>query len=257
MTILVVGATGATGSLLVQQLLHRGHHVKAIVRSPENLPESVTSHKNMSVIQASILDLSDAEMAGHVKECDAIVSCLGHNLSFKGMFGPPRRLVLDATQRLCRAIKANKPETLVKFVLMNTAGNRNRDLDERISPGQKFVLVLLRLFLPPHRDNEDAAEYLRKQIGQNDGTIEWAAVRPDTLIDEKDVSDYDVYASPIRSALFDPGTTSRINVAHFMATLVTDNSVWQRWKGQMPVIYNKASEAVDLSDPSAQESIKA
>ena len=40
-TILVVGATGATGRRLTEQLLLRGHHVKAIVRSPEKLPEAL------------------------------------------------------------------------------------------------------------------------------------------------------------------------------------------------------------------------
>ena len=34
--------------------------------------------------------------------------------------------------------------------------------------------------------------------------------------------------------------TSRINVAHFMADLITDSDTWNRWKGKMPVIYNKA-----------------
>jgi hypothetical protein len=89
-------------------------------------------------------------------------------------------------------------------------------------------------------DNENAADYLRTQIGQNDEIIEWAAVRPDTLIDESGVTEYEVHPSPIRSAIFDAGTTSRSNVSHFMADLITDHGAWVDWKGQMPVIYNKA-----------------
>lgn len=38
MTVLVLGATGATGRLLVRQLLDRGLKVKAIVRSPDRIP---------------------------------------------------------------------------------------------------------------------------------------------------------------------------------------------------------------------------
>jgi nucleoside-diphosphate-sugar epimerase len=241
MTTLVVGASGATGRLLVQQLLDRGQNVKLVVRSPDTLPEIVRSHKNLSVINASVLDLSDAEMTQHVGGCDALASCLGHNLSIKGMYGPPHRLVTDATRRLCRAIKANKPKKPVKFVLMNTAGNSNRDLREQISFGQKCVVGLLRLLLPPHADNENAADYLRTQIGQNDVAIEWAVVRPNTLIDESEITEYDVHPSPIRSAIFNAGTTSRINVGHFMAELITDNDTWDMWRGKMPVIYNKAS----------------
>jgi len=240
MTILVVGATGATGRLLVKQLLDRGLNVKVIVRSLDSLPEDIRDHGNLYVIHASVLDLSDTEMVQHVNGCSAVASCLGHNVSFKGIFGHPRMLVTDTTRRLCNAVMANKPKQSVKFVLMNTAGNSNRGIPERISFGQKFAIGLIRLLLPPHVDNERAADYLRVKIGQNDETIEWAAVRPDTLVNENNVTEYTAHPSPTRSALFNPGKTSRINVAHFMADIITDNNTWIRWKGQMPVIYNKA-----------------
>ena len=135
----------------------------------------------------------------------------------------------------------NESEQPTKFVLMNTAGNSNRDLDERVSFGQKCVIGLLRLVLPPQVDNEMAADYLRIKIGQNNGAIEWAAVRPDNLIDEDEVTEYEVHSSPTRSAIFDAGVTSRINVGHFMADLITERGTWNKWKGQMPVIYNKGS----------------
>lgn len=239
MTTLVVGASGATGRLLVEQLLDRGQRVRIIVRSPDQLPEALQNNDRVSVIQASVLDLSDADLAQHVQGCDAVASCLGHNLSFRGIFGPPRRLVTDAVRRLCDAIKASKPAEPVKFVLMNTTGNSNRDLSEPISFGHKSVVWLLRVLLPPHADNEQAADFLRTEIGQNDGVVEWAAVRPDNLIDEDDVTDFEVYPSPIRDAIFDAGKTSRINVGSFMADLISDPDIWARWKGQMPVIYNK------------------
>ncbi len=136
MITLVVGASGATGRLQLEQLLERGQHVRIIVRSKEALPEKITSHDNLSVIQASVLDLTDDEMVRHVSGCNAVASCLGHTLSLRGMFWPPRRLVTDVTRRLCSAVKANQPADHVKFVLMNTTGNSNRDLDEQISTGQ-------------------------------------------------------------------------------------------------------------------------
>ena len=38
---LIVGATGATGQLLTEELLNRGQLVKVIVRSPDKLPAAV------------------------------------------------------------------------------------------------------------------------------------------------------------------------------------------------------------------------
>jgi hypothetical protein len=100
------------------------------------------------------------------------------------------------------------------------------------------VIGLLRLLLPPHPDNEKAADYLRVNIGQNNPYIEWVAVRPDNLINEEIVSEYSLHISPTRSALFNSGKTSRINVGHLMARLITNGDLWNKWKGQMPVIYN-------------------
>jgi hypothetical protein len=162
-------------------------------------------------------------------------------MSFKGMYGHPRMLVTDTTRRLCNAIRFNKPKRPVRFVLMNTTGNSNRDIQERITFGEKCVIGLIRLLLPPQRDNERAADYLRTKVGQHDATIEWAVVRPDNLINESAVTEYDVYTSPVRSAIFNAGATSRINVAHFMAALITDDGIWNKWKGRMPVIYNRTS----------------
>jgi len=239
MTILVVGASGATGRLLVEQLLNRGHNLRVIVRSPERLPDYLKNRELLSVIRASVLELSDIEMAQHVRGCDAVASCLGHNLNLKGIYGYPRRLVTEATQRLCHAIKANEPDKPIKYVLMNTSGNRNRDLQEPVSIGHKCVVGLIRFLVPPQVDNEKAADYIRIHVGQNDKEIEWVAVRPDGLVDEDKVTKYEVHPSPIRDPIFNPGQTSRINVAHFMADLITDDNIWCKWKGKMPVIYNK------------------
>ncbi len=238
MNILIVGASGATGRLLVKDLLQRGEKVTAVVRSTEKLSE-VLHNENLTVVKAAVLDLSDRELVDLVHACDAVASCLGHNLNFKGMFGQPRRLVADATRRICAAIEANKPEKPVKFVLMNTSGMRNRDLNERVSVPEKIVVSLLSALLPPYTDNIQAAEFLRTQIGQQHPNIEWVAVRPDSLIDEAKVSPYEVHPSPVRSALFNPGKVSRINVARFMAELITDAPTWKRWKGQMPLIYSR------------------
>jgi hypothetical protein len=241
MTTLVVGANGATGNLLVAQLLDRGVKVKAIVRSVDALPEALRNHQDLQVIEATLLNITGSNLARHVKDCDSIASCLGHNMTFKGIYGQPRRLVTEATRRLCHAVKKNNPENPIRFVLMNTTGNSNRDSHERISFAQRCVMGLIRLLLPPHVDNERAADYLRTSIGKSDKDIEWAVVRPDSLSDETSVSDYEIYASPTRSAIFDAGSTSRINVGHFMADLMTEGEIWTKWKGQMPVIYNKVS----------------
>jgi nucleoside-diphosphate-sugar epimerase len=241
MTILVAGATGATGRFVAKELLDRGHTVKMVVRSPDRLPEAVRTHPRAMVITGNILDFNDAEVAELVRGCDAVASCLGHNLTLKGVFGQPRRLVTDTTRRLCQAIEGGRPQRPVRFVLMNTVGNSNRDLAETRTHAEKCVMGLVRTLIPPQPDNEQAADHLRVGIGKNNPAITWVVVRPDSLIDDTVVSDYEVYPSPIRSGIFNPGKTSRINVGNFMASLITDDKLWELWKGQMPVLYNRVT----------------
>lgn len=241
MKVLILGGSGATGRRVIEQLLQTGSKVVTIVRNKESLPSHLLESNGLDVLEASVLDLSEQDFRQCIEGCDAVVSCLGHTLSFKGIYGQPRRLVTDAIKRCCKAIEALQPEKPIKLVLMNTTGNRNKDLHEPVSFAHKAVILLLRLLLPPHVDNEAAAEYLRVKIGQNHPLIEWSAVRPDGLVDENKVTDYELHVSPTRDAIFDAGQTSRINVANFMKELITSEESWQKWKGKMPVIYNQPS----------------
>ena len=167
MTTLVIGASGATGKLLVELLLKSGQRVKIIIRSKSNIPDSWNSNEKLTIIKRNLTEISLKEMSEYIADCQAVTSCLGHNLTLKGIFGKPRKLVSDTVSILCEAILKNTSEKPIKFILMNTAGNRNRDIDEPISSGQRIVIGLLRLLLPPHPDNEKAADYLRIKAGQN------------------------------------------------------------------------------------------
>lgn len=238
-TVLVVGATGATGRQLVKQLLDRGWHVKAVVRASTALPEQLKAHDRLSIIRTSVMELTDAELKVLTAGCQSVASCLGHTMSWKGVFGKPRRLVTETVHRLSNAMISARPAAPVRFVLMNSAACRNRDLDESVPRTQAIVVAMLRLLMPPHADNEQAADDLRQNVGRENANLRWVVVRPDSLRDADAVTDYAVHRSPTRSAIFDPGSTSRINVAHFMADLITDDDIWHRWEGQMPVIYDR------------------
>ena len=173
-----------------------------------------------------------------INDCDAVLCCLGHNISFKGLFGKPRMLVGDSIKNICKAIAESKNEK-VKLILLNTTGNMNKKIKENYSFGDRMVLSLLTLILPPQKDNVDAAKYLSNQLGENNSKIEWITVRPDTLINEENESEYEIFESIKRSPVFDAGKTSRINVAHFMVELLLNKTLWEKWKFKMPVIYNK------------------
>jgi hypothetical protein len=240
-TVLVVGATGATGKHVVNQLLDKGHRIKAVVRKETHMKELLTANASnygdrLSLTEASLLDLSDDQLKNLVMGTDAVVSCLGHNMNFQGMWGHPRRLVTDATKRLTGVMQQSCPSS--KFILMGSNGvaNPNGNDDPR-SRTDRTVLWLLRYLVPPHADNEGAASYLYN-LGTNG--LEWSVVRPSDLIDAP-VSEYTLDAKPW-PGLFSPSSpATRANVAHCMVDMILNDKVWDEWKFKMPVLHDKTT----------------
>merc|ERR1712224_206302 len=195
-TVFVVGASGATGRHVVQQIAASNANVRILVRDRSKLPPSLTSHERVTVYEGAILDIAPDKLRSFVDGCDAVVSCLGHNLTLDGIFGEPRRLCYEATKRLCEAILAMKSsvsaQPVCRIVLMNTVGAQDLTNPRESVPWPQFLVVsLIRRLIPPHADNEQAAAYLRNTVGRNPG-IEWCVVRPDGLVDEPEVSEYSI-----------------------------------------------------------------
>lgn len=236
-TVLLLGGTGRTGGRVLRQLLGRGVTVRAIVRSSRKLPPEVADHPQLTLIEASLLSLGDEELKRHLLGCDAVVSCLGHVLSLKGIFGPPRDLVVNATTRVCRAIEALRPATPVKFILMGSVSvNRPNGLDTRRGAFERAFLSVLLGVVPPAKDNQRAADFLLDKIGPNNAFVQWVAVRPDSLL-EGEVAEYTLHEGLV-NGIFRPGSTNMANVAHFMCELVTNPKTWADWEGKLPVIVN-------------------
>ncbi len=238
MKVLVLGASGATGRLVVTELIRRHIETRIVVRAGVTLPSEIRNDPFIEIERGNITDFDNQKLARVIQGCDAVVSCLGHNITFKGMFGAPRNLVSDTVKRIS-GIAEEKAVGKLKLILMSTTAYTNTVAGERNVLGEKIILSMLKIFLPPHRDNIEAADYLQNNNGKDNGRLEWVAVRPDTLVDETGVTPYSVHESPVRSPLFDAGKTSRINVSDFMVDLLETETTWLRWKFRMPVIYNE------------------
>jgi nucleoside-diphosphate-sugar epimerase len=234
-SVLLLGGTGRTGRHVLEQLLGRGVEVRSIVRSPDKLPAAVASDPKLTLVTADLPSLGADELTEHVRGSRAVISCLGHVTDLRGVFGPPRDLVTHATTGVCEAIGALQPEQPIRFILMSSVSvNDPRGPDTRRGTGERVALAGLRALVPPARDNQRAADFLRAQVGTDAPFIEWVVVRPDTLL-EGDVSRYSLHPGLV-SSLRKPDSTTMANVGHFMCELATEKSTWQQWRGRMPVI---------------------
>jgi putative NADH-flavin reductase len=122
MRIFVLGATGHTGSVFVEQALAAGHELTAYVRSPEKIP----AQARLIVVVGDVLDadaLAEA-MRGH----DAVVSMLGvRSLA-------PHDFSAKSTTAISRAAEASGT---LRVVLMSAFGTG--ETIDKASAGAKLV----------------------------------------------------------------------------------------------------------------------
>jgi nucleoside-diphosphate-sugar epimerase len=246
MIVLVLGATGATGRQVVEKLVTHGHHLRVLTRNMSRLPECARNNPNVSVTISTLLDLDSNQLAAHMDGCDAVVSCLGHNGTLQGIFRDPY-FVRDSVSRVYEQAKlSNPPNKPLKYVLMSSSLVLNpSEPQETKGIFDRVLLTLLRALIPAHRDNEKAAMFLDERVGAEDPYMEWVAVRPEGLTNIAHVTRYDVHPSPT-TTMSTGGQTSRINVAHFMAELVSSPESWSKWCGKMPFIINSRDVACQV-----------
>ena len=155
MKLVVLGATGGTGRLVVEQALAAGHTVTALVRSPEKLA-TATNRPNLRVVTGSATDLES--VAGALEGADAVISTLGGSGS----------VVADSTSTIIAAAR----QTGVRRVVVLSSWLVQR---HRMSPVLRFATGIAMKGLI--RDKSAGEQLLRKS------DLDWTVVYASMLGD--------------------------------------------------------------------------
>lgn len=205
--LLVLGATGGTGRLIVSQAVARGYDVAVLVRSAEKA-------RNLDGVEVIVGDARDEQVLRQaLKGRDAVISALGTSVS------PFREVTMlsTATRALIGAMKAEQVSRLVCITGIgagDSAGHGGFLFDKLI-----FPLLLSKVYADKNRQ-----EAIIRESG-----IDWVLVRPSVLNDQPgrgtnrvltDLSD------------FRGGTISRTDVAKFVLDQVSEGS----WVHRSPLI---------------------
>jgi putative NADH-flavin reductase len=102
MKILVFGASGRTGSLVVEQALAAGHEVVAFVRDPAKLP---LQHERLTIVQGDVTDPAAVERA--MVGVDAVISALAPTR------GGPSGIVEKGIANILAAMRASGVRRIV------------------------------------------------------------------------------------------------------------------------------------------------
>jgi putative NADH-flavin reductase len=199
MNITIFGASGSTGSVLVQQSLAEGHMVTAFVRTPGKI---AITHENLKVLQGDVKDYASVERA--VKGQDAVLSALG---VAKPLKSDP--VVVDGVKNIIEAMQENVVRRLVYLSFVGVG-------DSRKDSGFVIRHVIARIV-----HNEIADHELKEQLIRS-SRLDWTIVRPPKLTNGPRTGVYRT-GETLRARSFLP-MMARADVADFMLGLLTDGS---------------------------------
>ncbi len=186
MRLLILGATGGIGRLLVRFALERGHEVTAFVRSPQKI---TLKHDRLKVLQGNLLD------AGHLAKVMA-----GHEAVLSA-FGPVTLRPTNTRTKFAQAVAAAMRSSGIKRVLLVSSG--------LLFPEMNFLGQVLRGTLFGNVVVDDAG----MELAISRDYLDWTIVRPPRLTNGPLTSKYRVEDDRLPKGGL---TISRADVADFM-----------------------------------------
>ena len=162
--IVVYGATGEVGSLVVQEALDRGHRVTAVSRKPE---EFEMRHDSLAVVKGDLLDI--ASVAEIVTGRDVVV------LSVRGVIGdsgkPQSALQFIAAENLVDALFRQGDDTPR---LIHVGGSGSLEVE----PGVRFAAKLPTILLPRNLEIEILGQMLALEFYRKVDDVKWTYITP-------------------------------------------------------------------------------
>jgi putative NADH-flavin reductase len=205
MKILILGATGATGQLIVRDATTSGHHVVALVRAKasSNLPGA-------EVIEGDVRD--EETLARALNGCDAVVSALGTGMGLREV-----DLLTVATRALVAAMTRAGVRRLICISALGVG-------DSRYHGGFVFDRLFQPLLLGPAYKDKD-----RQEAAIRASSLDWVVIRPAQLTNG-------AARGRIRAttdlAGVNGGKIARADVAQFVLEQLTTDT----WLRRTPVI---------------------
>jgi len=160
MRIVVIGATGRTGRVVVEQALGHGDEVVAFARQPEGLG---IEHPRLTMVRGDVRDLDSLREA--MPGADAVVVAIG---------APAARTVDTYSVGIGNTMQAMVEAGVPRIAVVSAAGTFNRD-DRNIALGFRLMMkaTLGGLY--------DDLERMEQRVMAS--ALEWTIVRPAGLTD--------------------------------------------------------------------------
>lgn len=198
--ILLYGATGRTGGLVLDYALKQGYAVTALVRSPTKL---ALKNDNLTVIQGLPTSITDVRKA--MRGCDAVISTLSA-LSDTDAFSLKKIAASHTMETAMRhTITCMKEYGLKKIVTLSSIGAGD---SWPYAPWYMRLMIKLTNFKITFADHAGQESLLMQS------NLDWVIARPVSLNDNETMKQLQVSYNKTPS----PFSISRKQLAQFMVT---------------------------------------
>jgi putative NADH-flavin reductase len=219
--ILVIGGSGRTGKLVIQELLHRGHKTTTLVRKLEPMQPEIDA--GLKVVIGTPLNLEDVRKAFTSSNPDVVIVTLSapraDDSPFAAVVAPPR-LMADSVSNVVTIMKGFQTS---KVVIMQAFG---------VAESWVNMHCVMRLMMSKSNmiyqyDDHNLVTAETKASGQN-----YVFVRPSRLVEgeAKDVREWSENGRDVPVM----GTITRNSVARFLVQASESDA----WDNTAPVITN-------------------
>lgn len=199
MKLTVFGATGATGTRLVEQATAAGHEVTAVVRDPARL--TVPTDQRLQVVTADVMD--PAAISPAVAAADAVISAVGP----RG--GGPTTVSCDSVRSIIAAMQKTGARRLVTI-----SGSIVADAGEGIVM-RSLVKPMVRVTLL----RQVCADMRRAEDEVRHSGLDWTIMRPPRLTEKAAAG---TYRTAVDRNLPRGFTISRADLATCILALLED-----------------------------------
>jgi putative NADH-flavin reductase len=195
MNLLVFGATGKTGKLVVERALAKGHTVTALVRDPIKF-----TRRNVRVFPGNATNPSDVLAAMHGQQ--AVIETIGGTTPYKST-----NLETDSVNAIIHAMQEERVERLISVTMMGIGKSRAQ------APFW-YRYLLMPTFL--HGSTEDKTH---KESAIQSSHLDYVIVRPPILKDTHALGHVKILNNGTKGH-----TITRADLANFLVDQLDSNT---------------------------------
>ena len=218
--ILIYGATGKIGSLVVSEALNRGHRVTAVSRDPSQIE---TEHDNLTAARGDLLN--DESIASLARGRDVIIVSVRGIIGEKQPENALQRIAVERVVNVLRELDGRAP----RLIHVGGAGTLE------VEPGVLYADKLPRIFVPKSLEIEIDGQVLALEYLKSVADVEWTYATPAKNFTNGDRSGE--FRIGTNRMMEDPRGRSRISRADFAVALVNEAESGAHVHEQFSVAY--------------------